>query len=236
MRRAEGDRESMTRESMEPSLNVWLIGGTGLVGREALAALLERDEVGRVVAFVRRGTGVAHPRLDERVVDFEQLEGAFGQGPVDVAISCLGTTIKQAGTRERFRRVDHDYVLAFARAARAAGARRFLAVSSIGANPRSLAFYSRVKGEVERELAAIGFDGLVLARPSLLLGDREDARLGEQLAAPFAKLLPGKLKGIEGRTVARALVRLALEADDGMRVVESDALQRLDAARATARA
>ena len=209
---------------------VWVTGATGLVGRETLAALLERDEVGRVVAFVRRPTGVSHPRLEERSVDFEALEGAFGGGPVDVAISCLGTTIKVAGTRERFRRVDHDYVLAFARAAQGAGARRFLSVSSVGANPRALAFYSRVKGEVEEELRELGFPSLTLARPSLLIGERETPRLGEQLAAPFSRLLPKQLAGIEGRTVARALVELTFDGAEGARVVASGELARLGSA------
>jgi uncharacterized protein YbjT (DUF2867 family) len=211
------------------ALEVWLIGATGLVGKEAIVALLERDEVRRVVAFVRRSTGVAHSRLDERVVDFERLDDAFGDGPVDVAISCLGTTIKQAKTRERFRRVDHDYVLAFARAAKRAGARRFLSVSSLGASAHSLAFYSRVKGEVEDELGSLGFPSLTLVRPSLLLGQRDEHRLGERLAAPFSRLLPGKLKGIEGRVVAQALAELALDGVEGARVVDSDELRRLGA-------
>jgi uncharacterized protein YbjT (DUF2867 family) len=212
---------------LRQTLEVWLIGATGLVGKEALSALLERDAVRRVVAFVRRPTGVAHPRLEERVVDFERLDDAFGNGPVDVAISCLGTTIKQAKSRAQFRRVDHDYVLAFGRAARRAGATRFLAVSSIGASARSLAFYSRVKGEVETGLRALGFPSLTLLRPSLLLGAREEERLGERIAAPFSRLLPGKLKAIEGRAVAEALAELALDGATGARIVESDELQRL---------
>lgn len=207
---------------------IWLTGATGLVGRATLGELLAREELGRIEAFVRRPTGAADPRLSERIVDFERLDEAFGEGPVDVAITCLGTTIRKAGSRERFRRVDHDYVLAFARAAKAAGARRFIAVSSIGASARSLAFYSRVKGEVEDALAGLGFDSLVVVRPSLLLGEREERRLGEQIAAPFSKLLPASIAGIEGATVARAIARLALaEGEPGVRVVPSAELQAL---------
>ncbi|NLY95677.1 MAG: NAD(P)H-binding protein [Myxococcales bacterium] len=236
-RRSRVDPEARHRGAPESArcvvsrLHVWLVGATGLVGRATLEALLDRDEVARVTAFVRRPTGTRHAKLEERLVDFEALDAAFDDAErPDVAISCLGTTIKQAGTRERFRRVDHDYVLAFARAARAAGARRFLTVSSMGANARSLVFYSRVKGEVEDALAAMGFPAVTLARPSLLLGDRDDFRLGERLAAPFSKLLPKRLAGIEGTTVARALVRLALEESaGGTRVVPSDALARLGA-------
>jgi uncharacterized protein YbjT (DUF2867 family) len=206
---------------------VWVVGATGLVGRETVRVLLEGGD--RVVAWVRRSSGLQHPALIERVVDFEQLDTAFVVGPgelPDVAVCCLGTTIKQAGSQERFRRVDHDYVLAFARAARQAGARTFAVVTALGADAKSLVFYNRVKGEVEQALAALGFESLVIARPSLLLGEREQGRLGERLMAPVSRLLPLRYRGIEGRTVARALRNLVLDAIPGRRLVLSDELQK----------
>ena len=206
---------------------VWVVGATGLVGRETVRVLLESGD--RVVAWVRRASGLQHPGLVERVIDFEQLDAAFvpepGERP-DVAVCCLGTTIKQAGSQDRFRRVDHDYVLAFARAAHQAGASTFAVVTALGADAKSLVFYNRVKGEVEQALAGIGFESLVIARPSLLLGEREQARLGERLMAPVSRLLPMRYRGIEGITVARALRNLVLDAIPGRRLVLSDELQK----------
>ncbi len=206
---------------------MWLAGATGLVGRETLLQLLEEHAVTSVVAVVRRPSGIKHPKLEERSVDFEDLEASLGSGEADIAICCLGTTIKQAGSQEKFRRVDHDYVLAFARAAHAAKVQHFLVVTALGANAASLTFYNRVKGQVEEELRNLGFRALTLVRPSLLLGDRKEFRLGERVMAPIAKLLPAKVRGIEARTVARALVSLARVPAQGQRIVSSDELQRL---------
>ena len=209
---------------------VWVVGATGLVGRETVATLLETPTITRVVAVVRRPLGLGHTKLEERVVDFDALETALTGGSVDTAVCCLGTTIKQAGSRAQFRKVDHDYVLAFARAAKAAGAKHFVVVTALGANASSFTFYNRVKGDVESALAALGFASLTIARPSLLIGDRAEARLGERLAAPLSRLLPASVRGIEGRTVARALVRLVVEGGRGpKRVVPSAELASLGA-------
>jgi uncharacterized protein YbjT (DUF2867 family) len=205
---------------------VWVVGATGLVGRESVRVLLEAGD--NVVAWVRRSTGLSHTNLVERVVDFEQLEATYAQGPApQLALCCLGTTIKQAGSQERFRRVDHDYVLAFARAAKQAGAREFAVVTAMGSDSKSLVFYNRVKGDVERALSELGFDRLLIARPSLLLGEREEARLGERLMGPLTKLLPLRYRGIEGATVARALRAAVREPGAKRQVLLSDELQRL---------
>jgi uncharacterized protein YbjT (DUF2867 family) len=210
---------------------IWVVGATGLVGRETVRALLDTGD--QVVAWVRRPTGLRHPGLSERLVDFEQLEAAYTlgpEGPPVAAVCCLGTTIKQAGSQERFRRVDYDYVLAFARAAKRAGVGTFAVVTAMGADSRSLVFYNRVKGDVERELTAVGFDSLIIARPSLLMGERDQARLGERLAAPLMRWLPLRYRGIEGATVARALRNLVSSAGPGNHVVPSDQLQRAGSA------
>jgi uncharacterized protein YbjT (DUF2867 family) len=212
---------------MSPGIQVWLAGATGLVGRETLALLLEDHAFAQVVAPTRRSLGLSHPKLDERLVDFDQLEASLDGGRAEIAICCLGTTIKQAGSRENFRRVDYEYVLAFARAARAASVQHFLVVTSLGASAASRTFYNRVKGETEDALAELGFPALSIARPSLLLGERSEFRLGERVLSPFAKLLPDRLRGIEARTVARALTQLARAPARGKRVIASDELQRL---------
>ena len=123
--------------------------------------------------------------------------------------------------------VDHDLVLAFARRARELGARHLVVISALGANPQSSVFYNRVKGETEEALKAMDWPQLTIARPSLLLGARHEFRLGERLAAPLLRWLPGKYRGIDACALARALWRLALEEQDGVRVIESAALRRL---------
>ena len=151
------------------------------------------------------------------------------------AYCCLGTTIKAAGSQAAFRAVDFDAVLAFARAAQSAGVQRFAVVSALGASPRSPGFYNRVKGEMEEALAGLGFASLVIARPSLLAGDRsalgQPARPGERLAlaltAPLAPLIPKTWRPIAAATVARALRRALADGRPGVRIVESAELQDL---------
>jgi uncharacterized protein YbjT (DUF2867 family) len=208
---------------------VWVAGATGLVGRETVRALLAEPAFARIVAWTRRPSGLRDPRLDERVVDFEQLDAAFVHALTDAAVCCLGTTIKTAGSKERFRRVDYEYVLAFARAAKRAGAKHFVVVTSLGANPHSALFYSRVKGELEEALATLPFESLSIVRPSLLLGERAELRMGERLFTPLSRILPKRYRGIEARTVARAIVRLLSEPARGRRVVPSEELQTLGA-------
>jgi uncharacterized protein YbjT (DUF2867 family) len=208
---------------------VWMAGATGLVGRETLRALLAEPGFVRIVVWTRRPSGQSDPRLDERIVDFEQLEAAFAHSLTDAAVCCLGTTIKTAGSKERFRRVDYEYVLAFARAAKRAGAKHFVVVTALGANPRSALFYNRVKGELEQALAALPFASLSIVRPSLLLGERGELRVGERLFQPLSRILPRRYRGIEARTVARAIVKLLHEPGQGRRVVPSDELQTLGA-------
>lgn len=197
---------------------VWLAGATGLVGRGVLARLLERPEVARVTALVRRPLGHApSPKLEERVVDFERLVAALAGATATHVFCCLGTTIGVAGSEEAFRRVDHDYPLALGRAARAAGAGRLLVVTALGANARSRIFYNRVKGDLENDLGALGLPELHLFRPSLLLGERAEQRRGERigaaLAVPLGALLWGplrKYRPIPAASVAEAMVRVGL--------------------------
>lgn len=204
---------------------ILLAGATGLTGEHLLDRLLSEPTVLRVLAPTRRPLA-EHPRLDNPQGELPSLLPTLG-GPLDIAFCCLGTTIKQAGSQEAFRAVDHDLVVAVAQRARALGARHFLVVSALGADPSSSVFYNRVKGEMEESLRAMDWPQLTIARPSLLLGERNETRLVEQLAAPLARLIPGKYRSIHACTLARALWRLALEEQDGVRVVESDELRRL---------
>jgi uncharacterized protein YbjT (DUF2867 family) len=151
---------------------------------------------------------------------------------VDEAFCCLGTTIKKAGSQEAFRAVDHDAVLAFAKAAKQAGTRSFLVVTALGADTRSRVFYNRVKGEVQEALKGVGFESLVILQPSLLLGERAESRPGERAAIVASRVLapllrPLASRPIEAHTVARAMLALAREAPQGVKVAPSGELQEL---------
>jgi uncharacterized protein YbjT (DUF2867 family) len=200
---------------------VLLAGGTGLVGGLLADRLRKRPDV-ELESLVR---SPSHP--GDCAVDFEvlaadpTLEG--GGIPIDVGICCLGTTLRKAGSRPAFRRVDHDYVVAFAQAAKARGADRFILVSSVGAGGRS--FYLRVKGETEASVAALGFRRLDLIRPSLLLGPRADRRPAEQIGQVIAPLLnpllrPGlaRYAAVDASVVAGAIERLSSCTDPGVRI------------------
>ncbi|CAE6956251.1 oxidoreductase [Ectopseudomonas khazarica] len=205
--------------------HILIAGATGLTGEHLLDRLLSEPTVARVLAPTRRPLA-AHPHLENPV---GELQGLLPQlsGQVDTAFCCLGSTIKQAGSQDAFRAIDHDLILAFARRARELGARHLVVISALGANPKSSVFYNRVKGETEEALKAMGWPQLTIARPSLLLGARHEFRLGERLAAPLLRWLPGKYRGIDACALARALWRLALEEEDGTRVIESADLRRL---------
>lgn len=207
------------------SLHVLLAGATGLTGDGVLRELLADPGVVRVLAPTRHPLAPA-PRLENPVGMLQRVLPTL-QPPIDVAICCLGTTIARAGSREAFRMADFDLPLAVARRARKLGARHCLVMSSLGADASSRTFYTRVKGELEQALIAQGWPQLTLIRPSLLLGPRKEFRLGERIAAPLSRLLPGRWRGIHVEMVARALWRLAKEPGEGVRIVESDALRRL---------
>ncbi|AYN95880.1 oxidoreductase [Pseudomonas sp. LTJR-52] len=205
--------------------HVLITGATGLTGEHLLDRLLNEPTIQRVLAPTRRPLP-AHLRLENPVGELLDVLPQL-TGPLDTAFCCLGTTIKKAGSQEAFRAIDYDLPIAVGRRARELGARHFVVISAIGADASSSIFYNRVKGELEEALQDQGWPQITFARPSLLLGPRNEQRLGEQIAAPLSQLLPGKWHGIEVCVLARALWRLALEEGDGVRFVESDELRRL---------
>lgn len=210
-------------------------GATGLVGRNLVRVLLDGDAYGRIVALARRDVERLGPRHQPTLVDYDRLvDTPLPMEGADV-FCALGTTIRDAGSREAFHRVDFTYVVRLAAVAANGGARSFSLVSAVSANPQSRVFYSRVKGEAERAVAASGVPIVHLFRPSLLLGERDTVRPGESVAAallnPLTPILRGplaNLRPIFGETVARAMVAAAL-ADDapGVRVYGPDAMRRL---------
>ena len=215
-----------------PAPEVLIAGATGLVGRELTRQLLARMPTMRLRALVRRTPQPSDERVQWQTVDFNQLPALPA---ADEAYCCLGTTIRQAGTQAAFRAVDLDAVLAFARAARAAGVQRFAVVSAMGANRRSPNFYSRVKGEMEAAIGALGFASVVIARPSLLACDRSALgqpartaeRLGLLLTRPVSALIPKSVRPIAAATVARGMIAALRQQRPGVRIVESGELQEL---------
>lgn len=200
------------------------------MGRAILQGLLADDSVAAVHALGRRPPGTQHPKLSAHTVDFRALPPL---PPVDEVYLALGTTIKVAGSQAAFRAVDLDANLAVARAAKAAGARRLGLVSAMGADSQSSIFYNRVKGELEQALDGLNFEGLVIARPSFLAGDRESlgqpVRGGEKVALRISQwlrpLIPANIRSIAAEDVAGALLRTVPQAM-GQRVLPSGEMQR----------
>ncbi|HEX2081320.1 MAG TPA: NAD(P)H-binding protein [Longimicrobium sp.] len=214
-----------------------LLGATGLVGGRVLDLLLDDPAFGRVVVLGRRTVDREHPGLEQHAADLGRVEEHADLFRVDDVFCCLGTTIRTAGSQEAFRRVDHDYVVDSARVAAAAGARRYLLVTAAGADRRSRFFYNRVKGDAEEGVRAQPFEGVVILRPSLILGPRAERRpaeaLAQRVAPALAPLLVGPLRryrAVEADAVARAMVRLAKERPRGVRVVENDEILQIGGA------
>ncbi|MGK2914157.1 MAG: hypothetical protein ACSLE5_06830 [Porticoccaceae bacterium] len=207
-----------------------LVGSTGLVGESLLQQALSHPGVDSVVAVTRRPLDhqASHPKLQNPVVDFDNLPETAPWWTVDAVICTLGTTMVKAGSRQAFRKVDHDYPLAFAMLARHSGAATFVLNSALGANPKSLLFYSRTKGETEVDLAQLGFDSLTLVRPGLIGGARTEHRPAEALALKLSMLveplLPFRYRVVPAERIARALLAAALVASPGRRVIESERL------------
>lgn len=214
-----------------------IAGATGLVGGHLLTLLLADPQYGKVVAVTRRPLGVApSPKLEALVVDFDALDKSLAQKdiPVDDAYCALGTTIKTAGSQEAFRKVDFDAIVAFAKAAKARGAKRLMLVSSIGADPASSVFYSRVKGETEQAVASLGFEALHIFRPGLLIGERTETRPVESIGKLVSPVLDAMMLGpmrvyrsMRAENVARAMRAAASTATSGQQIHTYDQMMRL---------
>ena len=188
-----------------------LLGSTGLVGSELLSLLLNHDQINEVVIFVRRSTGITHPKLKEHLVDFDKPDEwqHFVRG--DVLFSAFGTTIKKAGSQQTQRTIDFTYQYKMAQAASQNKVPVYVLISAPGANPKSSIFYNRIKGELDESVKALPFEKIRILKPSLLIGQRTEKRAGEQLAArlgPMITRLPGlrKFRPIPAKIVAQAMI------------------------------
>lgn len=207
-----------------------LVGATGLIGKQLLTKLLHVPYYDKVVVLTRRSLGMVHTKLEEVIFDFNNPNASLVKG--NDIFCCLGTTIKKAGSKEAFKKVDLVYPLSIARLALKNGAEKFLIVTAMGSDAESGIFYNQVKGEVEKGLSLINYPTLHIFRPSLLLGDRQETRLGEKagevLATIFKPLMFGPLKkyrAIDSGKVANAMLAFARKSERGTFVHESDALQ-----------
>ena len=208
-------------------MHLLLLGATGLVGSHVLELALADPRVTAVTAPARKPLP-SRPGLSAPILDFDKLPQDPSIWTADAVICALGTTLKSAGSRERFHRVDHDYPVEIAKLAKAHGASCFVLNSAKGADIKSLFFYSRVKGETERDILALGFERTVLVRPGLIDGPRPEPRPMEkwagQVLSVLKPVLPSYMQANRPQAIARAMLDAAIAAAPGVTVVPSDKL------------
>ncbi len=200
-----------------------VVGSTGLIGRELIALLLA-DERYTVIALVRKPLAVIHKRLIQVTFNFDHPDPTAVAA--DEIFCCLGTTIKVAGSKPAFYRVDFEYVLSVAQTGFSNGVKKFALISSMGANKNSGIFYNQTKGAIEEAVTRIGYESIFIFRPSILLGQRTEFRLGEMigkvLMRTFDFLVPKKYKAIHARQVAKAMIVTMNSNKTGLHILESD--------------
>lgn len=213
-----------------------LAGATGLVGSELLKQLINEPAYNKIHILVRKEIDIKSDKVIQHLINFDELDKFEPGVPIDHIFCTLGTTIKKAKTKENFRRVDFDYVLALSQKAREWKSEKFLVVSSLGANSKSKIFYNRVKGEMEIALQKLDLPHLFIFRPSLLMGSRKENRAGEKSAIIVYKIINplfiGKLKkykGIEANKVATGMLKTAISNNELFYIFESDEIQNFGA-------
>lgn len=211
-----------------------IIGSTGLIGSQLLNLLLESPNYAKVITFVKRDTGIIHPKLTQHIIDFDKPETYKELVVGDDFFCTIGTTIKKARSKKAFRKVDFEYPRQFAAFALQNKIKQFLIISSLGADANSGNFYLKTKGEIEDFLKDCNFESVSVLQPSLLLGNRLEFRLGEKVGAFFMKTLSflflGNLKKynpIESETVAKALLEIAQANNTGFKIYESNVIQEI---------
>lgn len=209
-------------------------GASGLVGNNLLNLLLNSKKYEKVFCLVRKPLALNHKKLEQIIFDYNNSNEYLKLPKVDDVFCCLGTTIKKAGSQEAFKKVDFEYPLHLAKTTFNAGAKSFHVVTALGSNSKSNIFYNKVKGELEDALKNIKFEQLSIYRPSLLLGDRKENRLGEKLGAVFMKsfgfLMQGtlkKYKAIQAKDVAKAMLYVAVNDISKLKIILSDEIQAL---------
>jgi uncharacterized protein YbjT (DUF2867 family) len=206
-----------------------IIGATGLVGNKLVHLLLHDDRFNKVIVFVRRSLTLTHPKLEEHVIDFNKPASWMHLVKGDVLFSALGTTIKQAGSKDNQYKVDYTYQYQFAQAAAQNQVPTYVLVSSASANASSKLFYTRIKGELERDIKNLSFKSISIIQPGLLTGERQQERFGEKVGYVVLKAMNiigffQKYRPIEGRVVALALRNAGQKAAPGLHIYTLDAV------------
>jgi uncharacterized protein YbjT (DUF2867 family) len=221
---------------MQKVRNALIVGASGLVGGHLLSLLLKNPRYSEVVSVGRRELPLLFPNLEQKVIDFDNMKDYASELVADDIFCCLGTTIKKAGSKEAFYKVDYTYVAQLAELTAQKGASQFLVVSAMGADAGSMIFYNKVKGKMEQHVKQQPFSSVHIFRPSLLLGEREEQRSGEELASKIMRPLSGlmigpleKYKPIEGETVAKAMLYAASQDQRGVHIHPSDDIAALGA-------
>ena len=211
-----------------------IAGATGLVGKELLQNLLDNKNYEKVISIVRRKTSLNHPKLEQKIIDFDNLDEIASELEADDFFCCLGTTMKKAGSKEKFADVDYLYPVNLATIAQANNAKKYLLISAMGADKKSIIFYNKVKGEVEEDISKKNIEAIYIFRPSLLTGDREEERIGEKIAIrvlkPLSKLMKGplkKYKPIHAKEVASGMVNMAQKNLKGVHIIQSEDIKAL---------
>lgn len=209
-----------------------LVGATGLTGNLLLDLLLDNNDYQKVVVYTRRTISKSHPKLEQRIIDFNLLDTAV---PAEDVFCCLGTTIKQAGSKPAFEKVDHDYPLKIAKLQLQAGSRQFLTISAMGADEKSMIFYSRIKGKLENELKQLGYESLYIFRPSFITGNRKEKRTGEYIGLIFMSIINPimigplkKYKAVAALAIAKAMVHFASLNQTGNHTILSDEIKKFE--------
>lgn len=198
-----------------------VIGATGMVGRALLDQLLADPRFSQIKIFVRRTTGITHPRLREFIINFNQPPEWKHEVQGDVLFSALGTTLKQAGSKQAQYKIDHDYQFQFARAASDNQVPGYILISSYGASDKSFLFYSRMKGELENDIKKLPFQRIHILQPGMLEGERKEKRPGEIIGIRVLKFLNGmglakSQKPVHATIVARAMINASFMEDVGI--------------------
>ena len=204
-----------------------VVGATGLIGKHLTIKLLTNNFYSKVKVLIRKPLNINHPNLEQIIFDFDSLDSS--KIIADDIFCCLGTTMKQAGSKAAFYKVDFTYPFAIAKAALENGAKQYLIVTAMGADEKSIIYYNRVKGEIEKAISDLHYPTLLIFRPSMLLGEREEPRMGEKNGKILMKainfIIPKRYKAIESEKVANAMLILAQKGIKNKDIFESDTLQ-----------
>ena len=207
-----------------------IAGASGLIGKELVQKLIKSDQYHLIYLLSRKKSGFACEKVRELVINFEKIGQLKFDELIDDVFCTLGTTMKQAGSRDNFKKVDYEYVVALANLGKQYGASKFIVVSAMGANSKSAVFYNKIKGMTEDALKNIGFNQLIILRPSLLLGERVEKRFAERLSGIFMKsfnfLIPDNYKAIQAEKVAESMLKMALKSTEKVLIVKSGEMLR----------